>query len=94
MTETIGTQKAAPNYFTYALLSTIFLFLPFGVVALYYVSQVDTFNRLANYTAAFEASKKVKIWCWAAFGIWIFFFAVVAFMIAMALVLPGIVGKN
>lgn len=54
--------KNVPSYLFWAILS-IFGFIPFGIIAVYYASQVISFNRSEDYSRAVVASKKTKRWC-------------------------------
>lgn len=62
-----GTQEVK-NYLVWAILSTIFCCLPFGIPAIVYASQVDTRLRTGDYNGALESSRKAKTWCWVSFG--------------------------
>jgi hypothetical protein len=51
------------NYMLYAILSTIFLFLPTGIAAIYFAGKVKPAERAGNATGALEASRKAKFFC-------------------------------
>jgi hypothetical protein len=51
-----------------AILVTIFCFLPFGIVAIVYASQVNSKIAEGNYRAAQIASSTAATWCWVSFG--------------------------
>lgn len=61
-------MKEVKNYLVWAILSTIFCCVPFGIPAIVYASQVDSRLRTGDYNGALESSRKAKTWCWAAFG--------------------------
>ena len=46
----------------------LFLFLPFGIVAIVYAAQVDG-KYAADYQGAVDSASKAKTWCWVSFGI-------------------------
>ena len=51
----------------WAILSTIFCCLPFGIVSIVYASKVDSMWYMGNYQAAMDYAKKAKNWAlWAA----------------------------
>ena len=63
--------KQIPNYFVWAVLVTIFCFLPTGIAAIYYAAQVNPKLQVGDYAGAEEASKKAKKWCWVSFIVFI-----------------------
>ena len=51
----------------WAILTTIFCCLPFGIVSIVYASKVDSLWRIGDYAGAQDASKKAGNWAmWAA----------------------------
>ena len=61
-------QKVSPatgvkNYMVYAILCTVFLFLPTGVAAIYFARRVNPAQRAGNVEGALEASRKAKLFC-------------------------------
>ncbi len=54
--------ETVPNYLVWSILSTVFCCLPGGIVAIIYSSKVNTALALKDYTGAWEASKKAKLW--------------------------------
>ncbi len=60
------TPQKVPNYLFWAILAT-FWFIPFGIIAIVYASQVRAFLRSGDYSRAIDASKKAKKWCWFSF---------------------------
>lgn len=63
-----GGNQEVKNYLVWAILSTIFCCVPFGIPAIVYASQVDTRLRTGDFNGALESSRKAKTWCWVAFG--------------------------
>jgi len=57
------TPQKVPSYLFWAILAT-FCFIPFGIVAIVYASQVRAFLRSKDYSRAIDASRKSKKWCW------------------------------
>ena len=52
-----------PNYLIPAILVTLFCFLPTGIAAIYFSSQVGTRHNVGDYAGALDASNKTKMWC-------------------------------
>lgn len=50
------------NYLVWAILSTIFCCLPFGIVSIVYAAKVDNLWNTGQYVQAQDASRKAKIW--------------------------------
>ncbi len=50
------------NNLVWAILTTLFCCLPFGIVAIVYAAKVDGLWAGGNYAAAYEASRKAKNW--------------------------------
>ncbi|MBN1809341.1 MAG: CD225/dispanin family protein [Planctomycetes bacterium] len=55
------------NNLVWAILTTIFCCLPFGIVAIVYAAQVDGKTASGDHAGALEASKKAKTWSFVAF---------------------------
>jgi len=51
-----------PNYLVWAILSTLFCCLPFGIVSIVFAAQVDSKYNAGNHVGAVEASNKAKKW--------------------------------
>jgi hypothetical protein len=51
-----------PNYLVWAILVTLFCFLPTGIVAIVYASQVSSKLAAGDYAGAVESSNKAKTW--------------------------------
>ena len=55
-------QVPPSNYLVLAILTTLFCFLPTGIVALIYASRVDAYVHAGAWGEAYEASRKAKNW--------------------------------
>jgi hypothetical protein len=53
----------------WAILTTIFCCLPFGIAAIVYAAQVDGKVAMGDHAGAVETSRKAKTWCWVSFGV-------------------------
>jgi len=84
--------KPPPNYLVYAILTTLFCCLPFGIVAIVYAAQVDSKAIAGNMAEAQANSKNAKTWCWVAFGcgaaVWLIYIGIF-FMGMMAAIVEG-----
>ena len=54
--------RQVPNHLVWAILVTLFCFLPTGIVAIVYASQVSSKLAAGDYTGAVESSNKAKTW--------------------------------
>lgn len=61
-----------PNYMVFAVLVTIFCFLPTGIVALVNASQVNSKLARGDIAGAKLASKNAQMWCLISLGIGLF----------------------
>lgn len=52
------------SYIVWSILTTLFICLPFGIVAIVYSSQVMNYNEQGLYDEAEEASRKARKWNW------------------------------
>lgn len=52
------------NYLVWAILTTLFCCLPFGIVSIVYASKVDNLYSARDYYGAKDASDKAKKWAW------------------------------
>lgn len=63
------------NFLIWAILSTLFCCLPFGIISIVYASKVDGLWYAGNYVEAQDAASKARTWFWWSFGsallIWI-----------------------
>ncbi len=59
---TPATDVPVPNYLVWAILVTLFCFLPTGIAAIVYASQVNTKLSAGDVAGAREASDKAKMW--------------------------------
>ena len=61
------TAQAPPNYLVWAILTTLFCFLPLGIVSIVYASQVSSKFSAGDVAGAQKASEKAKQFAiWAA----------------------------
>ena len=63
-----GESPNVPNHLVWAILTTIFCCLPFGIVSIVYAAKVNGMVAAVNIDGARQASKKAKTWAWVAFG--------------------------
>lgn len=59
----VSPATSVKNYMVYAILCTVFLFLPTGVAAIYFAAKVTPAERAGNILEALEASGKAKLFC-------------------------------
>ena len=59
----VSPATSVKNYMVYAILCTVFLFLPTGIPAIYFAGKVGPAQRAGNVAGALEASKKAKLFC-------------------------------
>lgn len=64
-----GIQEYIPNHLVWAILSTLFCCLPFGIVSIVYASQVDGKRAAGDIAGAREASGKAKFWALLSAGL-------------------------
>ena len=72
------------NFLVWAILSTIFCCLPFGIVSIVYASKVDGLWYAGKYVEAQDAASKARTWFWWSFGLSLF-----AWIVYVILVLVG-----
>lgn len=60
------------NFMTWAILSTIFCSLLFGIISIVYASKVNSLWYAGRYEEARNAAKKARIWFWVGFAIGLF----------------------
>lgn len=63
----VGTKP--DNFMVWAILSTIFCCLPFGIASIVNASKVDGLWASGDYNGANEAARKARTWFWWAFGL-------------------------
>ncbi len=56
------------NYLVWAILSTLFCCIPFGVVSIVFASQVNGKLAVGDVAGAQQAAKNARTWAWVAFG--------------------------
>lgn len=69
-----------PNHMAFAIISMIFGFMPFGIVAIVYAAQVNGLNKSGEVQRALDVSSKANSWAWWSFGI-----NVIGWLLLMAL---------
>jgi len=84
---TDGLQIPPPNYLVWAILSTIFCCLPFGIVSIVFAAQVNSKWLEGDVTGANVASRNAKTWAWVSFGVGLAFV-----LVWVILVIFGIAG--
>lgn len=57
-----------PSHMVWAILTTLFCCLPFGIVSIVFAAKVDGLQAAGNIAAAQEASNKAKLWAMIAAG--------------------------
>jgi Interferon-induced transmembrane protein len=58
----LGAQTPIPNYLVWSILVTIFCFLPTGIAAIVFSTQVDSKLAAGDRAGALESSNKAKTW--------------------------------
>ncbi len=58
-----------PNYLVWAILTTIFCCLPFGIISIIYAAQVNSKWVAGDLTGAQVSSKNAKTWAWVSFAV-------------------------
>ena len=76
-----------PNYMVWAILATVFCFLPTGIAAIVFASQVSSKLAAGDRAGAVEASNKAKMWTIISVVVGILF-GIVVFGIAGSSVTP------
>lgn len=76
------------NFLVWAILSTLFCCLPFGVVSIVYASKVDGLWYAGRYVEAQDAASKARTWFWWSFGS-----ALLLWIVYIILIVVGIVSE-
>lgn len=63
----VAPGESVPNYLVWAILTTVFCCLPFGIVSIVYAAQVNSKLAGGDYSGAVECSSKAKTWAIVAF---------------------------
>ncbi len=79
-------QAPPPNYLVWAILTTIFCCLPFGIISIVFAAQVNSKWIAGDYDGAWNSSRNAKTWAWVAFAAW----AIIAVFYAIAVFAFGI----
>jgi hypothetical protein len=58
-----------PSHMVWAILTTFFCCLPFGIVAIVYAANVSAKLQMGDLPGAKDASAKAKLWSWISFGV-------------------------
>lgn len=85
-------QFPPPNYLVFAILTTIFCGKIFGIVAIIFAAQVNSYWNAGNYDAALSASRNAKLWAWVSFAAgmaWIILGILLAIFGVLAGILEG-----
>ena len=82
-----STCHAVPNHIVWAILATIFCFLPFGIVAIVYAVQVDRNVVAGDFAGALRASSRAKTWCWAAFALGVCEYIALVFLLPLGVMM-------
>lgn len=69
MNDQLQQQAPPPNYLVWAILTTIFCCLPFGIVSIIYAAQVNSKWMTGDFDGAISSSKNAKVWAWVSFFI-------------------------
>lgn len=67
----VGTKPN--NFLAWAILSTIFCCVPFGICSIVYAAKVDSLWYSGNYDEARKAARTARTWFWWSFGLGLFF---------------------
>jgi len=86
-------QVPPPNYLVYAILTTVFCCLPFGVVSIIFAAQVNSKWFTGDIEGANSASKNAKIWAWVAFAFGVVG-AIIGIIVAIVGVFAGIMSEG
>lgn len=70
------------NYLVWAILTTLFCCLPFGIVSIVYSSKVDTLYYAGDYINAQQAADNAKKW-----AIWSALSSIIVFVLALVIVM-------
>jgi hypothetical protein len=62
-------REPVASYLVPAILSTLCCCLPFGIVAIFYASQVNAKWSAGNEAGAKAAATNARLWCWISFGL-------------------------
>lgn len=83
----MSNTSAIPNNLVWAILSTLFCCLPFGIVSIVYAAKVDGLVAAGDLTAAQQASDNAKKWAIIAAAVSLGFLALYAAFTVLTLVL-------
>lgn len=87
------TDQMPNDFLPWAILSTIFCCLPFGVVAIIRSTQVNSYWSRGLHKEAYEAAASARRWTWWSVGIalagWVIYFVIVVAIAGAAISLGG-----
>jgi len=81
-----GNAANVPNYLVWAILSTLFCCMPFGIPSLIFSGMTMGAKQSGNYVAAMQHSKKAKLFLWISFGCGLAFWALYALYIIAVII--------
>lgn len=82
-------DEAKPdNFLAWAIVSTILCCLPFGVVAIVYASQVDSYWFAGDHEAARRSARNARTWTWVSVGAAAFCWLIYLLVFVAAVSLP------
>jgi hypothetical protein len=67
-----GARPHVPSYMGWAIVVLLFCFMPTGIAAVVYASQVDSKLAHGDVEGALESSSKAKKWCWISLAATVF----------------------
>ncbi len=91
-TTTHTTPIRPESYLVWAILSTIFCCIPFGIVSIVYAAQVDGLWNSGDHEGARRAARNARTWFWWAFGTGIFSVIVYTVLFALGVLALGVAG--
>ena len=69
-----------PNYLAQAILTTLFCYLPFGIVSIVFAAQDNGKLAAGDRAGALQSSQNAKTWAWLSFGFGIAFWVIFIFL--------------
>ncbi len=84
--EEISKRRKPDNCLVWAILSTLFCCLPFGIVSIVYASKVDAEWARGNFDEAEDAAKKARTWAIVSAAVCLFIVLIYIAIIVLALV--------
>ncbi len=81
------------NGLIWAILSTVFCCLPFGIVAIVKATQVDTYWAAGNFDAANQAARDARKWSWISAGMAVAIFVIYIIVVVAIIGLAAMCGE-